>query len=86
MLKIYNEITTSFEAELSAIQAGGSGKAKSERVIQHFEEFESLKNSFFKYFDKQASTEYAIEDISERIKLFSAVPKKDLVEILATTG
>lgn len=86
MLKIYNEITTGFEAELSAIQAGGSGKAKSERVIQHFEEFESLKNSFFKYFDKQASTEYAIEDISERIKLFSAVPKKDLVEILATTA
>jgi hypothetical protein len=84
-LKIYSEITTSFEAELSAIQAGESGKAKLEKVIQKFEEFESLKNSFFKYFDKQASTEYAVEDISDRIRLYSAAPKKNLVEILSTT-
>lgn len=86
MLKVYNEITSGFDAEISAVQASGSGNAKLAKLIQHFEEFETLKNNFYKYFDKQASTENAIEDIGERIKLYSAVPKKDLVEILATTA
>lgn len=86
MLKIYRGITTGFEMELDVLKASGLGEAKLEKWIKHFEEFESLKNRYFKYFDEQATLEYAAEDIGERMITYSRVPKKDLVEILATTA
>lgn len=86
MLKIYNEISVSFQKQMDTVEDGESGKEKIKKLVKHYEDFESIKNSFFKYFDKKATTEYAVEDISDRIMLYSAIPKKNLVEILATTS
>lgn len=85
MLKVYGEITAGFEKELDALQVSDAGKTKVSKSIERIEAFESLKNSFFRYFEKRASTEYAVEDIGERIKLYSALPKGELINRLSTT-
>ena len=85
MLKVYSEITAGFEKELDALQVSDAGKTKISKSTERIETFESLKNSFFGYFEKRASTEYAVEDIGERIKLYSALPKGELINRLSTT-
>lgn len=86
MLKVYDEITAGFEKELNALQVSDAGKTKISKSIKRIEVFESLKNSFFSYFEKLASTEYAVEDIIERINLYNTLPKKELVARLSTTA
>jgi len=86
MLKIYDEILSSFQIEFDSLQANNSGTTKQDKYVKVFDEFQSIQKRFFKYFETQANPEYAIEDVLTKMPLYYRLPKKELVTRFATTA